>query len=64
MYFAFNELYLYVMLYLMVSSVEAIKSTLNNSINLYSIFSIKSNLAYPSLYKKKTAKNLIFFKYN
>jgi hypothetical protein len=41
---------------LMISSGLAIKSIVNISKNLYSIFSMKSNLAYPSLYMKKTAK--------
>ena len=46
------------MLCLIISSVDAIKSTLNSSINLYSKFSIKSNLPYPSYCKKNTAKYL------
>lgn len=36
--FDFTELYLKVILYLITSSVEAIKSSDNNSMNLYSMF--------------------------
>ena len=53
-----TELYLKVIDYLTTSSELAIKSTESNSINLYSIFYIKSNLADPSLLIIKTAKNL------
>lgn len=55
--FDLTLLYLNVMLYLTVSSGEAIKSQESNSINLYSIFYIKSSLAVPSLFIMKTARN-------
>ena len=52
-----TELYLKVIDYLTTSSEDAIKSTLNSSMNLYSIFWMKSNLAVPSLLMMNTAKN-------
>jgi len=54
--FAFNTEYLKLIFPLTTSSGEAIKSRVNNSRNLYSIFWMKSSLAWPSLCIKKTAK--------
>lgn len=56
--FDLTELYLNVIDYLTISSELAIKSADNNSINLYSMFYIKSNFAVPSLFIINTAKKL------
>ena len=53
-----TELYLKVIDCLMVSSADAMKSSDSNSMNLYSMFWIKSNVALPSLVIINTAKKL------
>jgi len=52
----FTELYLKVIDCLTVSSGLAMKSQDKSSINLYSMFYIKSNLADPSLFIMNTAR--------
>ena len=56
--FDFTELYLKVICYLITSSDDAFISKDRSSMNLYSIFYIKSREAFPSLYITKTAKKL------
>ena len=53
-----TELYLNVMDCLTTSSLLAIKSADNNSMNLYSMFYMKSSFAVPSLFMINTAKKL------
>ena len=55
--FDFTELYLKVIDCLTVSSGLAMKSQESNSMNLYSIFWMKSSLAVPSLLMMNTARN-------
>ena len=54
--FDLTALYLNVMLCLIMSSDEAMNSSESSSMNLYSMFYMKSNAALPSLCMTKTAK--------
>ena len=54
--FDLTELYLKVICYLTVSSGLAMKSQDKSSMNLYSIFWMKSSFAVPSLFMINTAK--------
>lgn len=54
--FDFTELYLKVMDYRTVSSGLAMKSQESSSMNLYSMFWMKSSLAVPSLFMMNTAR--------
>jgi len=58
--FDFTELYLNVIDYLTISSDDAMKSADKSSMNLYSMFYMKSNLAVPSLFIINTARKLYF----
>lgn len=62
--FDFTELYRKVIDCLTISSDEAMKSAESSSMNLYSMFWMKSNFAEPSLFIMNTARklNLIFIK--
>lgn len=62
--FDLTELYLKVIDCLTTSSELAMKSAESSSMNLYSMFWIKSNLADPSLFIMNTAKKLIIINYH